>query len=139
LSRSLAAALVSRGFSKPVAVAESTTLRRFAQDPTRDRLSSLADRTAGHVDIVLLVEGRARFASRMSDTRVWYDAQGKLSAYNAWTGAVVATIETSVTASGVGDRRAEAAAREQLATALAELYLGKQALLAAAVPAVRHP
>jgi hypothetical protein len=75
----------------------------------------------------------------MSDTRVWYDAQGKLSAYNAWTGAVVATIETSVTASGVGDRRAEAAAREQLATALAELYLGKQALLAAAVPAVRHP
>jgi len=45
---------------------------------------------------------------------VWYEARGRAKVYDMWTGALLAAVEHTVTATGVGDERADREARAKL-------------------------
>lgn len=85
--------------------------------------SALGDAYAGRLDVVLLLHYESRFASRMGGNRVWYEAEGSLEARSVWTGRVLARAEAKVEADGVGDERAEKAARRELGATLVQQVL----------------
>ncbi|MFW6051543.1 MAG: hypothetical protein ACODAU_10230 [Myxococcota bacterium] len=86
-------------------------------------LPEVADDLGGRLDVLLVAEVDSEFASRMGTSRVWYEARGRVRALDAWTGSTLATVESAVTEPGVGDRRADRAARQGLGRALAEALL----------------
>ncbi|MEX1362439.1 MAG: hypothetical protein AB1Z98_04890 [Nannocystaceae bacterium] len=93
-------------------------------DATRvEAASALGDAYAGRLDVVLLLRYESRFASRMGGNRVWYEAEGSLEARSVWTGRVLARAEAKVEADGVGDERAEKAARRELGATLVQQVL----------------
>ena len=98
---------------------DEATLRATPADRRPAKITALADAMAGRVDLLLLLTYDTRFASRMAGGRLWYEAEGTLEAYDAWTGRVRAKVDARVEADGVGDDRAAAAARRKLAEALA--------------------
>jgi hypothetical protein len=98
-------------------------VRGARRDPSV--LGALADELAGRLDVVLLVEVDSEFASRMGAQRVWYEARGRAVAFDAWTGQPLATVQTSVTESGIGDTRADQAARQALARTLVDQLLSE--------------
>lgn len=83
-------------------------------------LPELADEWRGRVDRLVIVEVDSEYASRMGTHRVWYEARGHVHVYDVWTGKRLATLKESVTAAGVGDARADRAARAALAAKLAD-------------------
>ncbi|WP_428268450.1 hypothetical protein [Haliangium sp.] len=83
-------------------------------------LSELADVWAGRVDVLIVAELDSEYASRMSTYRIRYEARGKLSVFDVWTGRRLLSVERSVTASGVGEERADQAARTELAERFAD-------------------
>lgn len=98
---------------------DEAALRATPVDRRAPKITALADAMAGRVDLLLLLTYDTRFASRMAGGRLWYEAEGTLEAYDAWTGRVRAKVDARVEADGVGDDRAAAAARQALAEALA--------------------
>lgn len=82
-------------------------------------LRRLADELQGRVDVLVLAELDSEYASRMGAYRVWYEARGRAQVFDVWTGERLAVLEDSVTATGVGDERADRAARSELAEKLA--------------------
>jgi hypothetical protein len=82
-------------------------------------LPALADELQGRVDVLVIAELDSEYASRMGAYRVWYEARGRVQVYDVWTGKRLAELQDSVTATGVGDERADQAARGQLAEKLA--------------------
>jgi hypothetical protein len=84
----------------------------------RERLDALVTSTEGRLDVVLVAEVDSEFARRAGAQRVWYEARGSLTAVHAWTGEALAEVDAAVTAQGLGEIRADRAARTQLAIAL---------------------
>ena len=113
--------LRSSGLGEPqrLDARDEAALRATPADRRAPKIIALADAMAGRVDLLLLLTYDTRFASRMAGGRLWYEAEGTLEAYDAWTGRVRARVDARVEADGVGDDRAAAAARKQLAEALA--------------------
>ena len=103
---------------------DQAALRAVPDDRRAARITSLADAMAGEIDLLLLLSYDTRFVSRMAGGRLWYEAEGSLEAYDAWTGRVRAGTRAKVKADGVGDEGAAAAARRQLAEKLAAELLG---------------
>jgi hypothetical protein len=84
-------------------------------------LSRVVERTGGEVDMLVVVELRSAYASRMGGGRVWYEASGSVRAVNTWLEKdAVPSFRLDVTASGIGDTRAELAARTKLCEDAAE-------------------
>jgi hypothetical protein len=83
-------------------------------------LGDMADAWAGRVDRVVVIEVDSEYASRMGSRRVWYEARARGQVYDVWTGKQVAAVSETVTESGVGDDRADRAARARLADKVAE-------------------
>jgi hypothetical protein len=119
--------LVGSGLGEPQSLGarDEAALRGAPADRRARKIGELADAMAGRVDLLLVLSYDTRFASRMAGGRLWYEAEGTLEAYDAWTGKLRAKASTRVEADGVGDERAEAAARKKLAEALAADMLGK--------------
>jgi hypothetical protein len=82
-------------------------------------LPALADELQGRLDVLVVAELDSEYASRMGAYRVWYEARGRVQVYDVWTGKRLAELQDTVTATGVGDERADQAARTQLAEKLA--------------------
>jgi len=82
-------------------------------------LPALADELQGKLDVLVVAEVDSEFASRMGDYRVWYEARGRVQVFDVWTGKRLTERTDAVSASGVGDERADQAARAQLAEKLA--------------------
>lgn len=83
------------------------------------KLPALADEQEGRIDVLFVADIDSDYAGRLSTSRVWYEARGKIRVYNAWTGELITTVEHTVKESGVGEPRADRAARSKLAEALA--------------------
>lgn len=113
------------GEPQPIAARDETALRDAPPDRRARRITGLADSMSGKLDLLLVLSYDTRFASRMAGGRLWYEAEGTLEAYDAWTGRVRATAQARVEADGAGDDRAAAAARKKLAEALAADVLAK--------------
>ncbi|WP_152629406.1 hypothetical protein [Haliangium ochraceum] len=77
-------------------------------------LPAIAERLQGQVDVLVVAELDSEYASRMGAYRVWYEARGRAKVYDMWTGALLAAVEHTVTATGVGDERADREARAKL-------------------------
>ncbi len=78
-------------------------------------LRALANEHGGALDVVLVARVESHFASRMGSRRTWYEAEAEVEAFLAWTGESLGTFEAQGNANGIGDERAEAAAREKVA------------------------
>lgn len=113
------------GEPQPLGARDVAALRSAPADRRARKLGEIADAMSGRVDLVLVLAYDTRFASRLAGGRLWYEAEGTLEAYDAWTGQLRAQAKTRVEADGVGDDRAEAAARTKLAGALAADLLAK--------------
>jgi hypothetical protein len=97
--------------TRKITAATSSTLPRV--------LPALADELQGRLDVLVIAELDSEYASRMGAYRVWYEARGRVQVYDVWTGKRLAELQDAVTATGVGDERADQAARTQLAEKLA--------------------
>ena len=132
-------ALVVRGPSgtEPVAAALAKNLESFGRpaklDPAHHKrlvvvtkgdfaaeLPEIARQSAGDFDVVILVDYDCAFASRMGGNRVWYEASGSLSIYDAWSGKSTLHEAIRAKANGVSDTSADEAARAKLAREAAE-------------------
>jgi hypothetical protein len=115
-------ALGGRGYRGVVALTQEQLRGLQASPPGRlaTTLPALADSLAGRADVLLAVEVDSQFASRMGPNRLWYEARGRLEAFDMWTGERLAAIEATVTASGFGDEGADREAQQQLASRLVE-------------------
>jgi hypothetical protein len=101
------------GGNEPMLALPDAIVRRIkaaAPNNLAKLLPTLADELQGRLD------------------RVWYEARGRAQVYDVWTGKRLAELQDAVTATGVGDERADQTARSDLA--------GKLAAELAKVPAV---
>ena len=87
------------------------------------RLPELADAWDGDIDILVISRAESQFAGRMSANRVWFEAQAMIEVYSAWTGQKLASFEDKLTASGIGNERADREARTELSAKLARKLL----------------
>ncbi len=78
-------------------------------------LAALADTMGGALDVVVLVKAQSRFASRAGGSRVWFEASSQVVVHEVWGAGELGRGKVEATASGVGDRRADEAARRELA------------------------
>lgn len=78
-------------------------------------LATLADTMGGTLDVVVLVKAQSRFASRAGGSRVWFEASSEVVIHEVWGAGELGRGKVEATASGVGDRRADEAARRELA------------------------
>jgi hypothetical protein len=124
-SAALAEALESAGLEPPVSVRaeHASTLLQASAQSRPEVFSQVAEVLGGRVDLVLVSDVQSQFAARMGGSRVWYEARGVLFAHDAWSGRVLARVEATAEASGVGDARADRAARQKLAQMLAKRWL----------------
>jgi hypothetical protein len=115
-------ALRARGAHPRAELSQDLRATLRETDPGRydAALRDVARAMRGGVDVHLQVELDSEFASRMGTQRVWYEARGRIVAHNVWTGRRVAEISGAVTAPGIGEERADRAAREKLAKHLVE-------------------
>lgn len=97
---------------------QEARLRRLTPRQWKKSLPALADEFGGTLDVLLYLEAESEFASRMGTHRVWFEARGSLTAVNVWTGEELGQVSTVVTESGVGEVRAERAARQALGALL---------------------
>lgn len=117
LDRSVRAGGGEPMFALPVDAARKITAATPATLPRV--LPALADELQGRLDVLVIAEVDSEYASRMGAYRVWYEARGRIHVYDVWTGKRLAELHDAVTATGVGDERADQAARAQLAEKLA--------------------
>ena len=101
----------------PVALDANTskTLGKVGPAERARVLASLADTMAGKLDVVVLVKAQSRFASRAGGSRVWFEATSSVVVHEVWGAGELGREDVEATASGVGDRRADEAARRKLA------------------------
>lgn len=78
-------------------------------------LAALADSMGGQLDVVVLVGVTSRFASRAGGSRVWWEGSSELWVHEVWAAGELGREDFDSTASGMGDRRADAAVRRKLA------------------------
>jgi len=113
-------ALAKSGLGAPVEP-DAKLIAAAAAAKSSDRskaLAAIADDARGAVDYVVLGDLQSAFASRMGGSRVWFEARGHLEVFEAWSGTSVVRVEAKERASGVGDARADEAARAKLVAAL---------------------
>lgn len=108
---------------KPVVAKQ---LVRLPEDELAATLPEYADIWEGFIDVVVRVEVESDYASRMGAHRLWYEARAKVALYDAWSGRKIQILEHTATASGVGEERADQAARELLAGELAAKLFAAQ-------------
>jgi len=122
----LARRMSEGGLGTPVELGsrDAKALRSTPPAQRGARLKNVADAMSGRIDLLLTLDYRTRFASRMGGGRVWYEAEGTLRVLDAWTGEVRAEASGVQGAEGVGDDAADAAARTALGKALATEVLG---------------
>lgn len=121
----LAAGMREAGLGKPMQMTppQMMPLLEARGDERIAAVKALGDEYAGRLDVVLVLTYESRFASRMGGNRVWYEAEGRLEALSVWTGEVLAQATDKVEVDGIGDERAEKAARRALAEALVKTVL----------------
>jgi hypothetical protein len=102
-----------------LAEAEARQLADAGIEKMKDVAPKLAGQMRGALDTILLLDAESEFASRMGTQRVWYEARGTLRVFDAWTGEGVTDVAATVTEAGLGEERAESAARESLGRELA--------------------
>lgn len=107
--------------TSPIELAEAVArqLSEAGIEKMKDVAPKVADHLRGDLDTILLLDAESEFASRMGTQRVWYEARGTLRVWDAWTGGLVTEVSASVTEAGLGEERAESAARESLGRELA--------------------
>lgn len=107
--------------TSPIELAEPTArqLSQAGMETMKDVAPKVADHLRGDLDTILVLDAESEFASRMGTQRVWYEARGSLRVWDAWTGGLVTEVSASVTEAGLGEERAESAARESLGRELA--------------------
>lgn len=118
--RALLAALAGQ-VTQPLVLADADA-RQLAEAGVakmKDVAPKAAERMAGALDTILLLDSESEFASRMGTERVWYEARGTLRVVDAWSGELLSEVSATVTEAGRGDERAERGARESLGHALA--------------------
>lgn len=105
------------GLGDPVVLdAKATKALRTVGPAERARvLAALADAMGGALDVVVLVKAESRFASRAGGSRVWFEASSQVVVHEVWGAGELGRGRVEATASGVGDRRADEAARRELA------------------------
>jgi hypothetical protein len=115
-------ALGQRGLKTRVTIPADVTrqLKAAAPNQLASTLPGLADSWAGRIDVLLRVELDSEFASQMGPHRLWYEARGRVEAFDVWTGRRLASVDTTATASGVGEERADHAAQKAFAGQAAE-------------------
>ncbi len=91
-------------------------------------LRALANEHRGELDVVLVARVESHFASRMGSRRTWYEARAEVDVYLAWTGESLGSFEAQGNESGIGDERAEAAARAKVAEDIAGQLAASPAL-----------
>lgn len=125
LATGLERRMTSRGAPTPAPIAAKAAkeIASAEGDARARRIVALADASSGRIDVVLVASAESRFAGRMGSSKSWSEASGRVQVHDAWTGRVLATIEDTKTASGVGDERASRAAQGELAEALADHLL----------------
>lgn len=118
--RALVAALAGH-ITHPLVLADvdARELAECSIEKLKETAPKAAERMAGALDTILLLDAESEFASRMGTERVWYEARGTLRVVDAWSGELVSEVSATVTEAGRGDERAECAARESLGRALA--------------------
>jgi hypothetical protein len=99
--------------------AEAKQLSDAGNEKMKDVAPKLAEHMRGDLDTILVLDAESEFASRMGTQRVWYEARGTLRVFDAWTGEMVTEVSATVTEAGLGEERAERAAREALGRELA--------------------
>jgi hypothetical protein len=107
--------------TSPIELAE-VTARQLSQagiEKMKDVAPKVAEHMRGALDSILLLDAESEFASRMGTQRVWYEARGTLRVWDAWTGELVTEVSATATEAGLGEERAESAARESLGRELA--------------------
>ncbi|MDH5493400.1 MAG: hypothetical protein OEY14_15715 [Myxococcales bacterium] len=121
-ARALLAAFSGRGLGAPVSLpsADAHGLRGAPEGTVQARLPALADGEGGRLDVLLVVDVESVFASRGGASRIWFEASGQLTAYDAWTGEVLLRTQVASTRDGIGELRADRAARRALAVELLE-------------------
>jgi len=114
-------ALQAQGLGPPLAGEdiEGALDATASVETLRGQLPTIVDQTRGRLDVVLVVEADSEFARRAGAQRVWYEARGGVTALSVWTGRELAAVDGAVTVQGLGEIRADRAARTQLALALA--------------------
>ncbi|MEM6995895.1 MAG: hypothetical protein AAF721_35620 [Myxococcota bacterium] len=112
--------LAAGGFgpASPVERDHVQAIPGLSGDARRAALTTIVEQTRGAVDYIVVADVEAAFASRMGGNRVWFQASGRLELLETWSGRLVTAVEAKVRASGVGDAKAELAARSKLVTAL---------------------
>ena len=119
----LADRLGRHGLGRPVEIPGTHAQTLARGDKTPQQVMALGDALGGRIDVVFVVQVESRFANRMGGTRVWYEARGKLEVYEAWSGRLLTTTQTTSNGSGLGNERADEASRRALGEALAEQVL----------------
>ncbi len=112
------ARLMGRGTRLPMEL--ESQLAKDRREALAGKLPALADSWEGKVDVLLVAKVDSDYAGRLSARQRWYEASGSIQVYNAWTGKLVKTLDDTVKASGVGEQRADQAARQKLAENLGE-------------------
>ncbi|MEM7160007.1 MAG: hypothetical protein AAF799_44625 [Myxococcota bacterium] len=114
------------GYGDPVSIGAGPASALTQAPATKREAEALAlgDAMGGRLDVVLVLTYGTRFASRMGGSRVWYEAEGELDVRDVWTGKTLATAKRKIEADGVGEARADKAARRKLAKTLIEEVLG---------------
>lgn len=127
IASNLQKALGQRGLKARVTLPSDVSKRLRTATPAQlaKTLPGLADSWAGRIDVLVRVDLDSEYASPMGDHRVWYEAQGRIEAFDVWTGRQLASVETTATASGVGEERADRAAQTSFAKQAAERLVAK--------------
>ena len=102
----------------PPLALDAKAAKTVAEASPADRarvLAALGDSMAGRLDVVVLVRASSRFASRAGGSRVWFEATSRVVVQEVWSAGELGREDVEATASGVGDRRADEAARQKLA------------------------
>ena len=115
------------GYGGPVSIGSgpARALTRAPADQREAEALALGDSMGGRLDVVLVLTYATRFASKMGGSRVWYEAEGQLEARDVWTGKTLASASKKIEADGVGEARADKAARKKLAKTLIDEVIGR--------------
>ncbi len=89
--------------------------------------AAIADGLRGAFDYLLLVESDSEFASQMGQERVWFEARANVQFVELWTGRTLQRFSERLTASGIGEERAEAAARRDVGAKVAQRLVSSEA------------
>jgi len=127
-AEALGRVLRERGAQRRQPLANGRALKTATGPRRVATLRALANEQGGALDVVLVAQVQSHFASRMGSRRTWYEARAEVEAFLAWTGESLGTFEAQGNANGIGDDRAEAAARAKVARDVARQLTAAPAL-----------